>query len=158
VKSQAQVERDRIAEAERAEQAAQVERERMLNEIRSRLLANIPTHASSEAVQGHKVSVDRQIQNVFAFKNNEELAAVIYSMDEKKRLSKMSPAELRKALKQGNSQPPVLPSEFTAEVLQSLIKSNLPEFKRLVKFYGSEAIDARRGYVSPSSPGIVVRG
>jgi hypothetical protein len=103
VKSQAQVERDRIADAERAQQEAQAEREGLLGEIRTRLLASIPAHASSEAVQGHKVSVERQLTNTFAFKSNEELANDLFQMDEKKRLRELSPADLRKLVKTGNA-------------------------------------------------------
>jgi Tfp pilus assembly PilM family ATPase len=82
----------------------------------------------------------------------------LFEMDEKKRLRGMSAADLRKTVSRGNAQVPALPSQYTKEVLDNLLKTNIGEIKRLIKFYGSEAIDARRGYVSPSAPGIVVRG
>jgi hypothetical protein len=158
VKSQAQVERDRIADAERAQQDAQAERERLLGGIRTRLLQSIPAHASSEAVQGHKVSVERQLTNTFSFKSNEELANDLFQMDEKKRLRELSPADLRKLVKTGNAQVPTLPGEYTSEVLNNLLKTNIAEIKRLIRFYGSDQIDARRGYKAPSQPGVAIRG
>jgi hypothetical protein len=58
-------------------------------------------------------------------------------------LSKMSPDELRALVKSGYQQRPslpLLPSEFTAEVLK---KARAQEIRRLVRHYGHQAINAR---------------
>lgn len=157
MKSEAQVEEDAKEFAQQQEQEAKAERERLLGEIKARLLANLPVSADSYARAGHVVSVDRQISNVFAFKSNHELAQDLHEMDEKKRLRGMSAADLRKVVSRGNAQPPVLPSEYTREVLNDLLKNNVGEIRRLMKLYGSEAIDVRRGYTSAVAPGIAVR-
>jgi hypothetical protein len=144
LKSEAQVEADRVQAAEQAEQDRKIEKGRLIAEIAGRLKEG-----------GHtSVAIEGEIKARFVHMNNQELATYLANIDRKKELRAMSVKDLRALVKKENPREPAqLPAELTRERLNEISRTDIGEFKRLVRLYGDQ-VNQRLGVVRQPMPGV----
>jgi hypothetical protein len=147
LKSAEEVEADRIARAERAEQEKQAEREHLLSLIVSRMREK----------GNMEVVVQGELLNRYRYMNNAELQKIVDDWAISKELRGKSRRELRDQIQRQyktGKYAPRLPGEFTRDKLLELAKSNPAAFKKLAAEYGQEVYDRANG--KTIAPGVTV--
>jgi hypothetical protein len=147
LKSAEEVEADRVARAQQAEQEKQAEREHLLGII----VARMREKGNMEIV------VQGELLNRYRYMNNAELQKIVDDWAISKELRGKSRRELRDQIQRQyktGKYKPRLPGEWTSEKLITLVKTNPAAYRKLVQEYGNEVNERANG--KTIAPGVAV--